>query len=185
MICLNCDNEDLKECDSEVEQIFRGETFKIPTRVMRCDVCKTETVAQDAFSALRIAVADAYRVKVNRLTSAQIRKARNELGLTQKQFADLIGVGEASIKRWETWQVQENSSNELMIGKIAEAKASKADPMTLIAANNELLMMHSFVVERSAIRDKPKKFNVATTRNPLYDEPSNYKDYKEEDALAA
>ena len=32
----------------------------------------------------------------------EIRQGRERLGLTQKQFANLLGVGEATVSRWET-----------------------------------------------------------------------------------
>lgn len=35
-------------------------------------------------------------------TKSRIRKLRNHLGLTQKEFASLIGVSTQSVKNWET-----------------------------------------------------------------------------------
>ena len=32
----------------------------------------------------------------------EIHRGREKLGLTQKQFANLLGVGEATVSRWET-----------------------------------------------------------------------------------
>jgi len=35
-------------------------------------------------------------------TAEKIKKKRNELGLTQKEFAELVGVSKPTVERWET-----------------------------------------------------------------------------------
>jgi hypothetical protein len=44
----------------------------------------------------------------------QIKAIRKLLGKNQREFAAFLGVGEASVKRWETWLVQEKSSDQLI-----------------------------------------------------------------------
>jgi DNA-binding transcriptional regulator YiaG len=38
------------------------------------------------------------------MTSAEIRKLRETLGLTQEEFAEKIGAGRVTIARWESGQ---------------------------------------------------------------------------------
>ena len=65
--------------------------------------------------ALRIS--DAYRAKHGLLTSDEIKKRRTALGMTQEEFAAFLGVGPASVKRWELGKVQHNAMNRLMVLK--------------------------------------------------------------------
>ena len=49
------------------------------------------------------------------LTPDEIRDGREKLGLTQKQFANLLGVGEATVSRWETGaQVQQRAMDRFV-----------------------------------------------------------------------
>jgi putative zinc finger/helix-turn-helix YgiT family protein len=49
------------------------------------------------------------------LTPEEIREGREKLGLTQKQFANLLGVGEATVSRWETGvQIQQRAMDRFL-----------------------------------------------------------------------
>jgi DNA-binding transcriptional regulator YiaG len=65
-------------------------------------------------------ISDAYRRAHKLLTSDQIRGIRG--GLSQLRFAQEIGAGPASVKRWELGLVQDRSSDKLIR---AFEKASK------------------------------------------------------------
>lgn len=115
MICFSCDNEEFSlKPDALIEQEFKGEVFKVETPAFACTKCGWLTLDTDTTDELRRRTADAYRKKHALLTSDEIRAYRQALGMNQKNFAAFVGVGEASVKRWETWLVQEKSSDELM-----------------------------------------------------------------------
>jgi DNA-binding transcriptional regulator YiaG len=97
---------------------------------------------------LRRRTADAYRKKHGLLTSEEIKALRKLLQKTQTQFAQLVGVGEASVKRWETWLVQDKSSDELMRLKSAQALRNRLvhDPTIMW-----ITFEHKFVPETPAI----------------------------------
>jgi transcriptional regulator with XRE-family HTH domain len=48
------------------------------------------------------------------LTSTEIRANRALLTMTQQQFADHLGTGVASVKRWEAGQIQDKAMDELI-----------------------------------------------------------------------
>lgn len=108
-VCLCCDGEDFALVQSLVEQEFRGETLRVPAQVWRCQTkgCGQETLVRGQLDALRLATADAYRARHGLMTSGEIRALREQAGLSQRKFAEAVGVGPASIPRWESWQVQE------------------------------------------------------------------------------
>ena len=115
MICLRCDNEEfLLTQDAVIEQEFKGEQFEIHMPAFVCSKCGWVTVDLKQADELRKRTADAYRKKHGLLTSDEIKTLRKLLRINQREFAKLVGVGEASIKRWETWLVQEKSSDELI-----------------------------------------------------------------------
>lgn len=115
MICLKCKKEDFHlNPEAEIDQTFRGETFTVRSSAMICTNCGWRTLARGQLDDLGRKVADAYRAKHNLLTSQQIRNIRHATKLSQAEFAARIGVGVASVKRWENWQVQDRSSDNLI-----------------------------------------------------------------------
>jgi putative zinc finger/helix-turn-helix YgiT family protein len=143
MICLRCDNEEfvLKQ-DSIIAQEFRGDTFRIQMPALACSVCGWTTIDAEQTDELRRRTADAYRTKHGLLTSEEIKTLRQLLGKTQREFASMISVGEASIKRWETWLVQEKSSDQLIRLKcekeLSDQLAQKATPIVWISSELEI-----------------------------------------------
>lgn len=122
MICLQCDNEEfLPKQDAVIEQEFRGDTLRIQTPASVCSKCGWTTVDLQQADELRKRTADAYRKKHGLLTSEEIKAFRKLLRKTQREFAAFLGVGEASVKRWETWLVQEKGNDNLIRMKCEKA----------------------------------------------------------------
>lgn len=136
MICPKCDSQQFKSLRSTpVQQVFRGETLKLRSPITECVKCGWQLLTDDQTDELRRRTADAYREKHGLLTSQQIRAIREALKMSQRQFAEFLRVGEASIKRWETWQVQEESSDELIRAKWELASRRKPSAPTPIPAS--------------------------------------------------
>lgn len=115
MICLRCDNEEfVTKPDEVIRQEFRNELLEIRMSALACSKCGWVTVDLDQAEELRRRTADAYRKKHGFLTSDAIKAIRNVLGQNQCEFAAFLRVGEASVKRWETWLVQEKGNDELI-----------------------------------------------------------------------
>lgn len=83
-ICHNSDDE---------ENVF------IPAKVMDDNLLKAR---------------DAYRKEHNMLTSKDIIAIREKYGLTQKEFANMLGWGDVTITRYETKLIQDETHDELM-----------------------------------------------------------------------
>ena len=80
-------------------------------------------------------LADKYRQDHGLLTSVEIRSRRKRLGMTQEEFARHLGVGIASVKRWEMGKIQDQRSNECIIWKTEQQPSL------------EPLAVHTFSVE--------------------------------------
>lgn len=113
--CPSCDHDNtFAVCEREVEQLFRNETFLVQAEAAECSKCGFCILLRGQTDALRQKTADAYRAEHGLLTSPEIRDLRASQELSQKQFAELVGVGVASIKRWEHCGVQDPSSDKLL-----------------------------------------------------------------------
>jgi putative zinc finger/helix-turn-helix YgiT family protein len=91
-----------------------GQRFRIRMAGLKCSDCGFQTIDSDQSSEFTRRVSDAYRAANGLLTSSQIVAARTRLGMSQQQFAEHLGTGPASVKRWEVGKVQERSMDALI-----------------------------------------------------------------------
>lgn len=141
MICLKCENKSFEEKKVKIEQEFKGENFFVVVPAMVCSQCNFSQFTDEQADNLRRATADEYRKNHKLLTSTEIRKFRESMGMSQNDFSEYLGVGVASIKRWENYFVQEEAQDFLI--------RVKCDS-TLAEAN---------ALEVSWIKDEPDAYN--------------------------
>ncbi len=110
--CLKC-----KDSVFEVQHIrFSPEIKKqvveviVPCNI--CQSCQASLIDNDQMNVLRRAAADKYRKMKGLLTSKEMIAFREKLKMSQAAFARFLNVGEASIKRWETYYIQDNSQDD-------------------------------------------------------------------------
>jgi putative zinc finger/helix-turn-helix YgiT family protein len=83
---------------------YRVELLEL--KVPQCAHCHTISIDDEADRQISAAFRRAARL----LAPEEIRQGREKLGLTQKQFGNLLGVGEATVSRWETGaQIQQRA----------------------------------------------------------------------------
>jgi putative zinc finger/helix-turn-helix YgiT family protein len=114
-LCAACASEARPNVvERAITQTFRGEELEVITPVMVCRDCDFQFLGAGQLDEMRRRTADAYRKKHNLLTSIEIASRRKAVGETQEEFAKRLKVGVASVKRWETWLVQDKRSDELI-----------------------------------------------------------------------
>lgn len=100
--------------DYQPEVTHDGRTYRIilpALSVLRCNRCGAIVLDDEADDK----VSDALRQAAGLLSPEQIRRGREALGLTQKQLAQKLQIGEATLSRWETGgQIQQRSLDRLM-----------------------------------------------------------------------
>lgn len=65
--------------------------------------------------AANLRVTREFRVQLGLLEPAEIRGRREELGLTQRELANLLGIAEATLSRWETGiQIQQRAFDRFL-----------------------------------------------------------------------
>ncbi|MBE0657195.1 MAG: helix-turn-helix domain-containing protein [Bryobacteraceae bacterium] len=92
----------------------RGLAFEVEGKLLVCSNCGFQMVPADLLEEHGLLVDKAYRHAAGLLRADEIRDARKRLGLSQLEFAEYLGVGEASVKRWEAGALQDKSSDDLI-----------------------------------------------------------------------
>jgi len=120
--CPACDAADhpFVLIQRETEQDFRGETFRVTSPALQCRHCGFGMLGPGHLDVLRIATHDAYRRKHGFLTSGEILSRRKAMGLSQKRFAEYLGVGSASIERWESGMLVQDKASDLLLRQRTE-----------------------------------------------------------------
>jgi len=100
--CPECGKEEVWPAtvshSSQVKHDGRAYTVEVPSlRVPRCQACGELIVDNDADEQ----IAEALRNQLGLSLAEQIRKNREELGLSQRELADQLGVAVETISRWE------------------------------------------------------------------------------------
>lgn len=91
-----------------------GEDFEVTVDGIHCDNCGYKTVLNSQSGVFTRAVSDAYRIAHGLLTGHEMLELRTRLGLSQVEFAEYLGVGSASVKRWESGQIQDKAMDNLI-----------------------------------------------------------------------
>ena len=131
LMCPECDRGNLERKIAALTTKIRGESFTIEGEAMVCPQCTFRSVPKENMAQFALTVADAFRQAHDLLTSADLKKRRAMLGMTQQQFADYLGgVGVASVKRWELGQIQDQAMDELIRLK-TDPEAAKRNLQTL------------------------------------------------------
>ena len=112
MKCLKCSSDKFIEELVRFEPEVKEEIVKVTVPCHVCQNCKTPLMDTDQMNVLRRTAADQYRKLHGLLTSSQIVAYREELGMPQSSFARYLNVGETSVKRWETYYVQDAGQDD-------------------------------------------------------------------------
>ena len=111
-------------CEREVEtkiitrnQVFNvcGEDIEIAAQVMVCAECGEELFNEELDSATLINAYNEYRRRHKLLLPEEIRKIREQYGLSQRGFAKLLNWGDKTIRRYENGAVQDRAHNSLLL----------------------------------------------------------------------
>lgn len=144
--CFNCNKGTLVYSTVNLTGTRNNEEFTVNVPGLKCGWCGYSTIDNRHSGDFSRAISDAYRRAHGLLSGTEIRMRRSEwLQMSQQDFADYLGVGIASVKRWESGQVQDRAMDELI--------RLKTDP---VAARNNL---HALEVQKV-----PEEFILSTVK---------------------
>lgn len=115
--CSICgEKHEVELCEETLSQLVKNELVEFTERYYRCNKYDTENVFMtgEMWNQSLINRLDAYRMKKNLLTSFEIKEIRSKYKITQSELAFLLGLGEITITRYETKQIQEISNDNLL-----------------------------------------------------------------------
>ena len=97
---------------TNIEHDGRVYRVEIPAlTVPRCANCQAISIDDEADQQ----ISAAFRHEARLLPPGEIRQGRERLGLTQREFASLLGAGESTISRWETGaQIQQRAMDRFL-----------------------------------------------------------------------
>ena len=110
-------------CNDEVEYEVRVEkntlrvkelTFEAVEHIAYCKKCGEQLWVDELERRNDIVVYDIYKEKVGLLTTSQIREIRHKRGMTQKELALFLGIGEKDIARYENGAIQSRSIDNMI-----------------------------------------------------------------------
>jgi putative zinc finger/helix-turn-helix YgiT family protein len=119
MNCIECGKADLIQKRIALPGTIRNEEFTVEIDGLECPICGYRTIEGPEMPEYGRLLADQYRAKHGLLTSQDIKARRNRLNQTQEEFARHVGVGVASIKRWELGKIQDEESNSKIVNATA------------------------------------------------------------------
>lgn len=128
---MDCPNDhgpmQLKNLTKEL--LFRGKQVKFRAQHYVCPVCGIEADDLSLAAANQKALSDAYRASSKLLTGDRIIEGRKKRGWNQEDLARAANVGVASIKRWETGQIQTRAMDDVL-RRALSGEAACADRYT-------------------------------------------------------
>jgi putative zinc finger/helix-turn-helix YgiT family protein len=115
IICPNCATErKAKQEKREETYTVRGQEITIPVVVDVCTSCGESVFNPEQDQALMERAYAEYRRRRGLLRPKEIKSIRERYGLNQKSFATLLGMGRATIARYENGSLQDDAHDQLI-----------------------------------------------------------------------
>lgn len=155
--CYSCMKEhEVQTVEIKEENIFKEEYIEYIETSEFCDITDELNQDEELIRLNDIAFKNAYKKKIGLLTSQEIIDIRNKYGFSQGDLARILGWGEKTITRYESYQVQDSAHNDLLLNVDSNPKWV----LDKIIESKDLLAEKAF-----------EKYKSAALR--LYNEKSN------------
>ncbi|NPV57605.1 MAG: DUF4065 domain-containing protein [Anaerolineae bacterium] len=113
--CPNCEKESLLLIVQQAEDFtVRGESISVEVEFYRCQECGEEFEnLKSTIDPYEVAYRE-YRARKGMLQPEDIRAFRIKRGLTQKEFSDFLGIGIATLNRYENGALQSEAHDRVI-----------------------------------------------------------------------
>ena len=92
-----------------------GESIDVTAQVLVCANCGEELYSEELDNATLISAYNEYRRRHNLLRPDEIRKIREQYGLSQRSFAKLLDWEDKTVCRYENGSLQDKAHNSLLL----------------------------------------------------------------------
>lgn len=122
---MNCPNDHgpMKKAEARKKITFRGRPIEFTAEHFVCERCGLEADDVSLATVNQKRISDAYRSAEGLLTGAEIVEGRKKRGWSQEELARSMNVGIASVKRWETGQIQTRAMDDTLRRALSGEKA--------------------------------------------------------------
>jgi len=120
--CPNCEKETEQSFVDRIEDIdVRGETIPMRLEYYHCEACGEDfEIPRADYDPLDAAYRE-YRHRKGMAQPEEIREFRKRLGLTQKEWSEILGIGIATLNRYENGALQSEGHDQMMRLSMAPA----------------------------------------------------------------
>lgn len=120
--CPNCEKETEQRFIDKIEDIdVRGEMIPIHLEYYHCEECGEDfEIPRADYDPLDAAYRE-YRHRKGMAQPEEIKRFRKELGLTQKEWSEILGIGIATLNRYENGALQSEGHDQMMRLSMAPA----------------------------------------------------------------
>lgn len=91
-----------------------GESIEVDARVLTCEECGEEFYCEELDNETLVTAYNEYRRRHKLLMAEDIKKIREQYGLSQRSFAKLLNWGDKTIRRYENGSIQDKAHNSLL-----------------------------------------------------------------------
>lgn len=114
--CVECEREvETKVISKKETYDVCGEPIEVDARVLVCAECGEEFYSEELDNATLVSAYNEYRRKHKLLFPEEIRKIREQYGLSQRAFSRLLNWGDKTICRYENGSIQDKAHNSLLL----------------------------------------------------------------------
>ena len=92
-----------------------GETIEVDAQVLVCTECGEEFYSEELDNTTLVQAYNEYRRRHKLLLPEEIKKIREQYGLSQRSFAKLLNWGDKTICRYENGSIQDKAHNSLLL----------------------------------------------------------------------
>jgi putative zinc finger/helix-turn-helix YgiT family protein len=142
-LCGNCEEVTASRAVTVNEEFkVRGETIRVPVTYFECAKCADRVLDPDSVQDPFKAAYAEYRRRKGLLTPEEIANWRKKTGLSQAEVAELLGIGTASLSRYENGSLQDDAHDKLLRMAMSPAGFAKLvkDNQTFTAERKEQML---------------------------------------------
>ncbi|RAK19871.1 putative zinc finger/helix-turn-helix YgiT family protein [Anoxybacillus vitaminiphilus] len=170
-------------CDEEHEiSVFREKTKALVNNTpveyeeiyYYCPIEEDKFVPKEILNQNLLAAKDSYRTLNGLLTSQEIKDIRNSYGLSQKEFANMLGWGDVTIQRYEKKSIQDETYDQ----KIREVKDNPKLALDELEKHKEKFDQARYEEIREFIKELVKTKSIKYLNKEIIE--SIYIDHQEE-----
>lgn len=114
--CEACGREVDTKIIKKIESYYVcGEKIKVEAQILVCADCGEEFYCEELDNATLVNAYNEYRRKHKLLLPEEIKKIREQYGLSQRSFAKILNWGDKTICRYENGSIQDKVHNSLLL----------------------------------------------------------------------